>query len=87
MHCNSISSHQFRTWANFELSFWIHGEISTVNGEHFIADIITMSSTRKFARGDKKNYSNEEKLALGELVEKYKKEYDEEIKLNKGKTR
>ena len=23
-----------------------------------------MSSTRKFARGDKKNYSNEEKLAL-----------------------
>ena len=32
-----------------------------------------MSSTRKFARGDQKNYSNEEKLALGELVEKYKK--------------
>ena len=33
-----------------------------------------MSSTRKFAQGDKKNLSNEEKLALGELVEKYKKE-------------
>ena len=33
-----------------------------------------MSRTRKFARGDKKNYPNEEKLALGELVEKYKKE-------------
>ena len=46
-----------------------------------------MSSTRKFARGDKKNYSNEEKLALGQLVEKYKKEYDEEVKLNEGKTR
>ena len=41
-----------------------------------------MSSTRKFARGDHKNYSNEEKLALGELVEKYKKEYDEKVKLN-----
>ena len=27
-----------------------------------------MSTTRKFARGDKINYSNEEKLALGELV-------------------
>ena len=52
-----------------------------------IADIITMSSTTKFARGDKKNYSNKEKLALGELVEKYKKEYDEEIKLNEEKTR
>ena len=39
-----------------------------------------MSSTRKF--GDHKNYSNEEKLALGELVEKYKKEYDEKVKLN-----
>ena len=36
-HCNSISSHQFRTWANFELSFWIHGEISKVNGENFIS--------------------------------------------------
>ena len=38
-----------------ELSFWIYGEISTVNGEHFIADIITMSCTREFSRGDKKN--------------------------------
>ena len=47
-----------------------------------------MSSTREFTRGDKKNYSNKEKLALGEqLVEKYKKEYDEEVKLNEGKTR
>ena len=36
--------------------------------------MIIMSSTRKFARGDKKDYSNEEKLALGELAEKYKKE-------------
>ena len=43
-----------------------------------------MSSTRKFARGDKKNFSNEEKLALRELVEKYKKEFDEEVKLNEG---
>ena len=33
-----------------------------------------MSSTKKFAQGDKKNLSKEEKLALGELVEKYKKE-------------
>ena len=74
MHCDSILSHQFGTWAIFELPFWTHGKISTVNGEHFIADIITMSSTRKFAQGDKKNLSNEEKLALGELVEKYKKE-------------
>ena len=41
-----------------------------------------MSSTRKFARGDKKNYLKEEKLALEELVEKYKKQYDEEVKLN-----
>ena len=30
MHCNSISSHQFRTWANSEWSFWIHGEIPPV---------------------------------------------------------
>ena len=44
-----------------------------------------MSSTRKFARGDKKNYSNEEKLALGELVEKYKKEYEGKVKLNEMK--
>ena len=35
----------------------MHGEISTVNGEHFSADIMVMSSTRKFARGDKKNYA------------------------------
>ena len=48
-------SHQFRKWEHFELSFWIHGETSTVNSEHFIADVITTSSTREFARGDKKN--------------------------------
>ena len=41
-----------------------------------------MSSTRKSAQGNKKNYSKEGKLALGELVEKYKKEYDEEVQLN-----
>ena len=46
-----------------------------------------MSSTREFARGDKKNYSNKEKLASGELVEKYKKEFDEEVKLKEGKAR
>ena len=33
-----------------------------------------MVSTRKFAWGDKKNHSNGEKLALGDLLEKYKKE-------------
>ena len=55
MHCNSIPSHRFWSWANFDLSFWIHGEISTVNGEHSIADIITMSSPTKFAPVDKKN--------------------------------
>ena len=49
--------------------------MSTVNGEHFITDIKAMSSTGKFAQGDKKNLSNEEKLALGELVEKYKKNF------------
>ena len=46
-----------------------------------------MSSTRKSAQSDKKNYSNEEKLAFGDLVEKYKKEYDHEVKLNEEKTR
>ena len=44
-----------------------------------------MSSTREFAQSDKKNYSNKEKLALGELVEKCKKEYDE-VELNEGKS-
>ena len=29
--------------------------MSTVNGEHFIADITTMSSTREFAQSNKKN--------------------------------
>ena len=46
-----------------------------------------MSSTRKSAQSDKKNYSNEEKLGFGDLVEKYKKEYDDEVKLNEEKTR
>ena len=46
-----------------------------------------MSSTRKSAQSHKKNYSNEEKLAFGDLVEKYKKEYDDEVKLNEEKTR
>ena len=32
-----------------------HGEISTVNGEHFIADILTMSSTTSSTRGVLKN--------------------------------
>ena len=41
-----------------------------------------MRSTRKSAQGDKKNYSKEGKLALSELVKKYKKEYDEEVQLN-----
>ena len=45
-----------------------------------------MSSTTEFAQSDKNNYSNKEKLALGELVEKYKKEYDEEVELNEGKS-
>lgn len=29
----------------------------------------------------------EEKLSLGKLVEKYKKKYNKEVKLNEGKTR
>ena len=38
--------------------FWVipnTREIFTVNGEHFMTDVITMSSAREFARGDKKN--------------------------------
>ena len=42
--------------------FWViilkTQEISTVNGQKFIADKITMSSTRKFVRGDK-NYATQ----------------------------
>ena len=34
---------------------------------------------RKFIRGDKKRYSNEEKLALAELVKSCKEEYDPEV--------
>ena len=42
---------------------------------------------RKLARAEKKRYSNEEKLALGELVRSWKEEYDAEVEQNKGKTR
>lgn len=42
---------------------------------------------RKFNRTEKQKYTNEEKLALGELVQKYKEEYDAEVKRNEGKTR
>ena len=41
----------------------------------------------KFSRNEKLKYSNEEKLALGKLVQKYKEEYDAEVKRNEGKTR
>ena len=40
---------------------------------------------KTFVRG-KKKYSLAEKKALGELVEKYKKEYDKEVKALQGKT-
>ena len=39
---------------------------------------------RKFACAEKKRYSNEEKLALGELVRSCKEEYDAEVERNKG---
>ena len=42
---------------------------------------------RKFSRNEKDKFSNEEKLALGELVKKYKEEYDAEVKRNERKTR
>ena len=42
---------------------------------------------RKFIRGDKKRYSNEEKLALAELVKSCKEEYDAEVQRNQGKTK
>ena len=42
---------------------------------------------RKFSRNEKDKSSNEEKLALGELVKKYKEEYDAEVKRNERKTR
>ena len=46
--------------------------------------IITLG---KFSRNEKHKHSNEEKLALGELVEKYKEEYNTEVKRNEEKTR
>ena len=42
---------------------------------------------RKFSRNEKLRYSNEEKLALGKLVQKYREECDAEVKRNEGKTR
>ena len=41
---------------------------------------------RKFSRNEKHKYSNEEKLALSELVKKYKEEYEAEVNRNEGKT-
>ena len=41
---------------------------------------------RRFSRAEKKRYSSEEKLALGELVKSCKEEYDAEVEPNKGKT-
>ena len=35
---------------------------------------------QKFSKNKKGKYSNKEKLVLGELVEKYKEEYDAEVK-------
>ena len=40
-----------------------------------------------FKRSEKESYSNEEKLALGELVCKYHEGYEAEIKRNKSKTK
>ena len=40
-----------------------------------------------FKRAERNKYSNEEKLELGELVEKFKKEYVAEVKRNEGKTK
>ena len=42
---------------------------------------------RKFSRNEKHKYSNEEKLTLSELVEKYKEEYEAEVNRNEEKTR
>ena len=40
-----------------------------------------------FKRAERNKYSNEEKLELAELVEKFKKEYVAEVKRNEGKTK
>ena len=42
---------------------------------------------REFKRAERNQYNNEEKLELGELVEKCKEEYNAEVKRNKGKTK
>ena len=41
----------------------------------------------KFKRSERNAYSNEEKLALGELVAKFKDKFDAEVKKNEGKTK
>ena len=40
-----------------------------------------------FKRAERKKYSNEEKFEIGELVEKFKKEYVAKVKRNEGKTK
>ena len=42
---------------------------------------------KEFRRADRQTYTNEEKLELGELVYRFKEEYDAEFRLNEGKTR
>ena len=41
----------------------------------------------KFKRSERNAYSNEKKLALGELVGKFKDEFDAKVKKNEGKTK
>ena len=43
--------------------------------------------TKVFKRAERNKYTNEEKLELGELVEKFKEKYDAEVKRNEGKTK
>ena len=40
-----------------------------------------------FKTAERNKYSNEEKLEVGKLAEKFKEEYDAEIKRNEGKTK
>ena len=40
-----------------------------------------------FKQGANAVYKNDEKLELAKVVEKYKKQYDEEVEKNHGKTR
>ena len=40
-----------------------------------------------FKRAERNKYTNEEKLELGELVDKFKEEYDAEVKRNEGKSK